>query len=87
MNSMDISKLLTCVVEGHNAVVGGQAGSGKSTILLELLNKLEGMGKRCLVTATTGMAAASLKMLFRSCPQTLHQALGLLDGTLTASVS
>lgn len=47
--------------EGQNVVVSGSGGTGKTTIICELICQLLEMGKRVAVTAMTGKATAVLR--------------------------
>jgi hypothetical protein len=47
--------------EGHNVIVSGAAGSGKTTMVCELIIKLLGTGHRVAVSAMTGKATAVLR--------------------------
>lgn len=47
-------------VEGHNIVVTGQAGSGKSQLVREMYKQLTSCGKVVQLTASTGLAASLL---------------------------
>ncbi|XP_070582262.1 uncharacterized protein [Ptychodera flava] len=64
-------RIIKAVEEGHNVLILGQAGTGKT----HLLTKLAKLNNSCAMTATTGMAAS----LF-PCGQTVHRFLGLMDG-------
>ena len=47
-------------VEGHNIVITGQAGSGKSQLVREMFKQLTSTGKVVQLTASTGLAASLL---------------------------
>ena len=59
---------------GHNLLILGQAGTGKSKFLLELKHLFEARNKHVTVTASTGMAAQQLG------GTTLHRFSGIGDG-------
>lgn len=48
------------VADGHNTLILGSAGTGKSTFLRYLKKQLMGTGKRYVVLAPTGMAALNV---------------------------
>ena len=47
-------------IEGHNVVICGQAGSGKSHLIRELNKQLTSLGKHVQMTASTGLSASLL---------------------------
>ena len=59
---------------GHNLLVTGQAGSGKTTTVIAMMNILSRMGRSIAVTASTGIAA---KLLTHQKAMTLHKWCGL----------
>ncbi|KAL3861919.1 hypothetical protein ACJMK2_007931 [Sinanodonta woodiana] len=61
-------------VEGHNIILLGQSGTGKSFVVKEIQKKLSGAGKNVSVTGTTGIAALNVK----GC--TVHSWSGIGDG-------
>ena len=52
---LDIAKL------GHNVVICGQAGTGKSYLIKSIYNELTRTGKKVALTATTGIACRQFK--------------------------
>lgn len=54
---------------GHNTLILGQAGTGKSYILNELTKLLKLMRKNVATTATTGLACRQLL----GTPMTIHR--------------
>ena len=56
MLSQDQSEALNACVMGHNVLITGQAGTGKSYIIGHLKKRLSEMGKNVSVTASTGIA-------------------------------
>ncbi|WAQ93628.1 PIF1-like protein [Mya arenaria] len=63
------------VVGGHNIILTGQGGSGKSYVLKKAITALSTQGKHVAITASTGIAATQY------CNgQTLHSWCGLGDG-------
>lgn len=55
---MDAIKKAAC--ERHNILVVGQPGTGKSTLLLSLAQSAKQKGLSVHITASTGIASASL---------------------------
>lgn len=68
------------VLAGHNIAIVGTAGTGKSHLIGVLVRQLRQIGRRVVVTASTGMAAMSLAGLGAT---TLHSTTGILDGRFT----
>ena len=57
---------------GHNVVILGQAGSGKTYVVKEIWRDLSGrLGKRCAVTCTTGIACKQYGEMYSA--QTIHR--------------
>jgi ABC-type cobalamin/Fe3+-siderophores transport system ATPase subunit len=61
--------------EGHNLIITGQAGTGKTALLKKTIAVLEGGGKTVSVLGTTGMASTLLPH-----GTTLHSFCGMKDG-------
>lgn len=57
---MDQTLALEIMAEGHNVVLTGPAGSGKTYVLNEFIRRAKRTGKYVAVTATTGLAATHL---------------------------
>src|SRR5438552_3041591 len=51
---------LEIMLEGHNVLLTGQAGAGKTYVLNEFIRQAKKAGKHIAVTATTGLAATHL---------------------------
>jgi KaiC/GvpD/RAD55 family RecA-like ATPase len=49
------------MVRGHNILITGFPGTGKSFTVIELAKQLKAVGKNVVVTATTGIAAQGLR--------------------------
>ena len=63
------------ISEGHNVLVLGQAGCGKSFLLSKVYSELKSKGKNVHAVGTTGISSCHLPR-----GQTLHKFFGLLDG-------
>ncbi|XP_070564667.1 uncharacterized protein [Ptychodera flava] len=70
-------KAMSAALLGHSFFLTGQAGSGKTKTLIEIVRALRRVKKKVQVTASTGMAATQLAE-FRA--TTLHKFACLLDG-------
>lgn len=57
---MDQALALEIMLEGHNVLLTGPAGSGKTYVLNEFIRRAKKQGKYVAVTATTGLAATHL---------------------------
>jgi ATP-dependent exoDNAse (exonuclease V) alpha subunit len=57
---MDQALALEIMLEGHNVLLTGPAGSGKTFVLNEFIRRAKREGKYVAVTATTGLAATHL---------------------------
>src|SRR4051794_41641519 len=57
---MDQKLALEIMAEGHNVLLTGPAGSGKTYVLNEFIRRAKARGKYVAVTATTGLAATHL---------------------------
>lgn len=66
--------LLQILCQGHNLLILGQAGTGKSKTLIDIKKCFEAKGKCVGITASTGMAAQQLG------GTTLHRFVGIMDG-------
>ena len=64
MQKLALSKIL----EGHNIVLTGQAGTGKSYAMLQAYNELLRNGKRPKILCTTGIACLQYESA-----QTVHR--------------
>lgn len=71
MNQDDVFHILKTSAE--NIYLGGQPGTGKSYLVSQYLDWATDNGKRVMVTASTGIAAANIQGI------TLHSYLGLRD--------
>jgi ATP-dependent DNA helicase PIF1 len=57
---MDQALALEIMLEGHNVLLTGPAGSGKTYVLNEFIRRAKKQGKYVAVTATTGLAATHI---------------------------
>jgi len=57
---MDQQLALEIMLDGHNVLLTGPAGSGKTFVLNEFIRRAKKQGKYVAVTATTGLAATHL---------------------------
>ncbi len=48
------------VSEGHNMCVSGGPGTGKTLLSMALVECLQALGKKALMTGTTGLSASQL---------------------------
>lgn len=67
---MELAK--AAAMHGHNMLVLGQPGTGKTWLLLDVKKSLEGLQKKVIVTASTGIASANIHGI------TIHKFLGML---------
>ena len=49
-------KIVSLACKGHNLFVTGQGGTGKSTVVREIISNLQAVGKRVSVVCSTGIA-------------------------------
>jgi len=71
-------RALRLIESGYNVYIGGNAGTGKTVLIRAAQRKLESMGLRVAVTATTGIAGCHIG------GTTFHHALGVnLNGEFT----
>ena len=68
-------RALEIMLEGHNVMLTGPAGAGKSYLLKKFIETVKRRRKKVVITATTGLAAAHLG------GQTLHSWSGIGLGT------
>ena len=66
------------VSEGHNLLLMGSAGTGKSHVLTEIYDHLTGKGKTVQLTCSTGIACTVYNTRYNAV--TLHQFTGIDDG-------
>ena len=64
--------------EGHNLLLMGSAGTGKSHVLTEIYNSLTKQGKKVKLTCSTGIACSVYDTRFNA--MTLHKFSGIEDG-------
>ena len=73
----DQKTCLNIVSSGHNLLLLGQAGTGKTYTIKECVRHLRDNGKNVALTCYTGIACLQYKLLN---PMTLHKFAGLEDG-------
>lgn len=64
------------VEKGHNALISGQAGTGKSYLVKQICTRLEQQGKNVAIVCSSGLAATVYKGLKKSVP-TVHSFYGI----------
>lgn len=64
-------------LKGHNMLLMGPAGTGKSFVINEIYKQLSDKGKNVKITCSTGIACQVYSSI-KAC--TVHQFLGLSDG-------
>lgn len=67
-------KIIESVSAGHNYLILGQSGTGKSFLLKTLKAKLQILGKKVVLTGTTGVASLNIGGI------TIHSWSGIADG-------
>lgn len=67
--------VMECAVSGHNMIILGQAGTGKTSLINNIFTKLTKIGRKVKMTATTGLASSLLPK-----GQTIHRLTGIQDG-------
>lgn len=72
---LDVAGATRCVLEGHNVIILGQAGVGKTHLIKQLAMCLKEREKKVIMTATTGLASTLLPQ-----GQTIHKFCGIMDG-------
>lgn len=75
------SAVKCAIRDGHNVVLTGQAGTGKTHLLNSISEELARGGRIVEVTATTGIASTLIKGA-----TTLHSCFSLLDGRYPTEV-
>jgi ATP-dependent DNA helicase PIF1 len=70
-------KAVDIVIEGHNLLLLGSAGTGKSFVINEIAKSLKKIGKNVQITCSTGIACSVYKGV-NAC--TIHQFTGISDG-------
>ena len=70
------------IKSGHNIVISGGPGTGKSTLIKKIVRDLKDNGKHVCLTGSTGMAAINIAVpgVYTS---TVHSFAGLMDGRYT----
>ena len=75
-------KTLQMALSGHNILITGLPGSGKSYLIAEIAKELILLGKKVRITASTGVASANLKQHLPVSEHvyTIHKFMGIRDG-------
>ena len=75
-------KTLQMALSGHNILITGLPGSGKSYLIAEIAKELILLGKKVRITASTGVASANLKQHLPILEHvyTIHKFMGIRDG-------
>ena len=81
MTSNPYEEAISLAVDGHNIIITGQAGTGKSFLLTQIANQLAEKGKIIQKAASTGLAASIIAEDTGAC--TLHNFCGLKIGNLS----
>ena len=50
------AQIISLACKGHNLLVTGQAGTGKSTVVSEIISNLQAVGKKVSVVCSSGIA-------------------------------
>ena len=74
---MDQQQAFDVILQGHNAFVTGNAGTGKTFLLAHIYNFFKS-SKKIFVTCTTGIACKNLPSYLK--PTTLHSLAGIKEG-------
>ena len=81
MTSNPYEEAISLAVDGHNIIITGQAGTGKSFLLTQIANQLAEKGKIIQKAASTGLAASIIAEDTGAC--TLHNFCGLKIGNMS----
>lgn len=76
-------KALNMVLLGHNLLINGAAGTGKSYLIGEIVKRCESLGKKVSLTCTTGIACTVYDSSLNA--KTLHRWSGIDDGRYSPS--
>ena len=69
MSSPEDEALLLCAAGGHKAIITGQAGCGKTTVIKTIIEKISKTGRNVAVTASAAIAATQ----FSNDAMTVHR--------------
>ena len=73
--NLEQEQAIDMAVQGHNMLLLGSAGTGKSFVIKEIEKRIAGKGRKVQITCSTGIAC---HVYHDAC--TIHQFLGLSDG-------
>lgn len=78
------AKIVKLSNKGHNLLITGYPGSGKSFLLSKIIEQFHNSGNIIAITSSTGMSSRALKEQFWGKTafdvQTIHKFFGLRDG-------
>ena len=77
----DQSRALSLVLQGHNIIIMGSAGTGKTFCVKTIINELKRRKKTVAVTASTGIAC-----LLHENAMTIHKWSGIGDGRFSPDI-
>lgn len=81
------AEIITLASKGHNLFVTGQGGTGKSTVVREIISNLQAVGKKVSVVCSSGIACTvswsrfhrAFLLWTRNCRPILESACGTFD--------
>ena len=77
----DQSRALSLVLQGHNIIIMGSAGTGKTFCVKTIINELKRRKKTVAVTASTGIACLQYENAM-----TIHKWSGIGDGRFSPDI-
>jgi len=77
-------KVYGMAISGHNLLITGKPGTGKTFLVCKIAEELNRMGRNVIATASTGVASASLREYLSGVTDvkvsTIHKFMGMRDG-------